>query len=114
MVESGEGGVELDSYWKKKEAFLRGSAVSLGDKFSSGTLKMHHHKPEWVSPEKAFTLAIPNLLSFTCSSISHALYLRILMRHISLSTNVLLSQQFSFIHHVPPGFSLTNGFKCPH
>uniref|UniRef100_A0A3Q0S6B1 SH3 domain and tetratricopeptide repeats 2 n=1 Tax=Amphilophus citrinellus TaxID=61819 RepID=A0A3Q0S6B1_AMPCI len=35
VVESGEGGVEPDSYWKKKEAFLRGSTVSLGDKFSS-------------------------------------------------------------------------------
>ncbi|XP_010735840.3 SH3 domain and tetratricopeptide repeat-containing protein 2 isoform X2 [Larimichthys crocea] len=35
VVESGEGVVEPDSYWKKKEAFLRGSTVSLGDKFSS-------------------------------------------------------------------------------
>ena len=39
VVESGEGGVEPDSYWKKKEAFLRGSNVSLGEKFSSGTFK---------------------------------------------------------------------------
>ncbi|XP_039872493.1 SH3 domain and tetratricopeptide repeat-containing protein 2 isoform X2 [Simochromis diagramma] len=36
IVISGEGTVEPDSYWKKrKEAFLRGSTVSLGDKFSS-------------------------------------------------------------------------------
>ncbi|XP_040904400.1 SH3 domain and tetratricopeptide repeat-containing protein 2 isoform X2 [Toxotes jaculatrix] len=35
VAESGEGGVEPDSYWKKKEAFLRGSTVSLGEKFSS-------------------------------------------------------------------------------
>ncbi|TKS72588.1 SH3 domain and tetratricopeptide repeat-containing protein 2 [Collichthys lucidus] len=35
VVEPGEGVVEPDSYWKKKEAFLRGSTVSLGDKFSS-------------------------------------------------------------------------------
>ncbi|KAM7389497.1 hypothetical protein PAMP_023473 [Pampus punctatissimus] len=35
VVESGEGGVEPDSYWKKKEAFCRGSTVSLGEKFSS-------------------------------------------------------------------------------
>ncbi|XP_069387703.1 SH3 domain and tetratricopeptide repeat-containing protein 2 isoform X1 [Paralichthys olivaceus] len=35
VVESGEGEVEPDSYWKKKEAFFRGSTVSLGDKFSS-------------------------------------------------------------------------------
>ncbi|XP_031158385.1 SH3 domain and tetratricopeptide repeat-containing protein 2 isoform X2 [Sander lucioperca] len=35
VVESGEGGVEPDSYWKKKEAFLRGSTVTLGEKFSS-------------------------------------------------------------------------------
>ncbi|XP_061581809.1 SH3 domain and tetratricopeptide repeat-containing protein 2 isoform X2 [Cololabis saira] len=34
-AESGEGAVEHDSYWKKKEAFLRGSTVSLGEKFSS-------------------------------------------------------------------------------
>lgn len=37
VVESFEGEVEPDSYWKKKEAFLRGSTVSLGEKFSSGT-----------------------------------------------------------------------------
>lgn len=37
VVESFEGDVEPDSYWKKKEAFLRGSTVSLGEKFSSGT-----------------------------------------------------------------------------
>lgn len=38
-VESGEGEAEADSYWKKKEAFLRGSTVSLGEKFSSGRFK---------------------------------------------------------------------------
>ena len=27
------------------------------------------------------------------------------MKHIALSTNVLLTQQFSSIHHVPPGSS---------
>lgn len=36
VVESGDGGVEPDSYWKKKEVFLKGSTVSLGEKFSSG------------------------------------------------------------------------------
>lgn len=35
-VESGEGEAETDSFWKKKEAFLRGSTVSLGEKISSG------------------------------------------------------------------------------
>ncbi|GLD61986.1 SH3 domain and tetratricopeptide repeat-containing protein 2 isoform X2 [Lates japonicus] len=35
VAESGEGGVEPDSYWKRKEAFFRGSTVSLGEKFSS-------------------------------------------------------------------------------
>ncbi|XP_072295887.1 SH3 domain and tetratricopeptide repeat-containing protein 2 isoform X2 [Eucyclogobius newberryi] len=35
LLESGERGAESDSYWKKKEAFLRGSKVSLGEKFSS-------------------------------------------------------------------------------
>ncbi|KAF7231487.1 transcript variant X2 [Nothobranchius furzeri] len=32
--ESGEGGTD-DNYWRKKEAFLRGSIVSVGDKHSS-------------------------------------------------------------------------------
>lgn len=36
LLESGEEGVESDSYWKRKEAFLRRSTVSLGEKFSSG------------------------------------------------------------------------------
>ncbi|KAM9741402.1 SH3 domain and tetratricopeptide repeat-containing protein 2 isoform 2-T2 [Menidia menidia] len=35
LGESGEGVVEHDSCWRKKEAFLRGSSVSLGEKFSS-------------------------------------------------------------------------------
>ncbi|KAM8848788.1 SH3 domain and tetratricopeptide repeat-containing protein 2 isoform 2-T2 [Synchiropus picturatus] len=35
LVESGEGEVVQDSYWKRKEAFFRGSTVSLGEKFSS-------------------------------------------------------------------------------
>lgn len=34
--EPGEGEAENGSYWKKKEAFLRGSIVSVGDKHSSG------------------------------------------------------------------------------
>ncbi|XP_074530772.1 SH3 domain and tetratricopeptide repeat-containing protein 2 isoform X1 [Halichoeres trimaculatus] len=34
LVESGEGGVEPDSYWKRKAAFLRGSTITLGEKFS--------------------------------------------------------------------------------
>lgn len=38
--EPGQGEAENGSYWnKKKEAFLRGSSVSVGDKHSSGT---HH------------------------------------------------------------------------
>lgn len=35
VVESCEAEMEPDSYWKKKEAFLRGSTVSLGEKFST-------------------------------------------------------------------------------
>ncbi|XP_034037041.1 SH3 domain and tetratricopeptide repeat-containing protein 2 isoform X2 [Thalassophryne amazonica] len=35
LAESGDGEVEPDSYWKKKEAFLKGITVSLGEKFSS-------------------------------------------------------------------------------
>ncbi|XP_056139425.1 SH3 domain and tetratricopeptide repeat-containing protein 2 isoform X2 [Lampris incognitus] len=34
-VESAEGEAEPDSYWKRKEAFLRGSTVGVGEKFSS-------------------------------------------------------------------------------
>ncbi|CAM9326308.1 unnamed protein product [Lampetra planeri] len=34
-VVDGNGGVEADSYWKRKEAFFRGSTVSMGEKFSS-------------------------------------------------------------------------------
>lgn len=46
MVESGEGGGEPDSYWKKKEAFFKGSTVSLGEKFSSGTfIDAFRHRP---------------------------------------------------------------------
>lgn len=39
-MESGSGEVESDSYWKRKEAFTRGSTVSLamGERFSSGTV----------------------------------------------------------------------------
>lgn len=33
------------------------------------------------------------------------LYLCIMMKHISLSTNVWLTQQFRSIHHIPPGSS---------
>ncbi|KAM9377097.1 SH3 domain and tetratricopeptide repeat-containing protein 2 isoform 2-T2 [Pholidichthys leucotaenia] len=35
LAESGEGGAGPDTYWKKKGAFLRGSTLSLGEKFSS-------------------------------------------------------------------------------
>uniref|UniRef100_A0A665TUR4 SH3 domain and tetratricopeptide repeat-containing protein 2-like n=1 Tax=Echeneis naucrates TaxID=173247 RepID=A0A665TUR4_ECHNA len=38
VVESGEGGVEPDSYWKRKETSFRNSSVSLGEKFSSEIL----------------------------------------------------------------------------
>lgn len=37
VVQSCEAETEPDSYWKKKEAFLRGSTLSLGEKFSTGT-----------------------------------------------------------------------------
>lgn len=37
IADPGEEEAENESYWKKKEAFLRGSIVSIGDKHSSGT-----------------------------------------------------------------------------
>uniref|UniRef100_A0A671Z2U2 SH3 domain and tetratricopeptide repeats 2 n=1 Tax=Sparus aurata TaxID=8175 RepID=A0A671Z2U2_SPAAU len=59
VVESGEGGVELDSYWKKKEAFLRGSAVSLGDKFSSEiVLLFTGRRRSTVDPDRALQEAL--------------------------------------------------------
>ncbi|XP_030001800.1 SH3 domain and tetratricopeptide repeat-containing protein 2 isoform X2 [Sphaeramia orbicularis] len=57
MVESGEGGAEPDSYWKRKEAFLRGSRVSLGEKFSSEIALLFTGRrrssadPDWVLQE---------------------------------------------------------------
>lgn len=50
-MDSEEGDVETDSYWKKKEAFLRGSTVSLGEKFSSGRCnEAVSDIPEKISP----------------------------------------------------------------
>lgn len=36
VVESGEGEPEPNNYWKRKEAFLKGSRMTLGEKCSSG------------------------------------------------------------------------------
>lgn len=38
LADPGERVDEADGYWKKEEAFFRGSTVSLGDRFSSGTV----------------------------------------------------------------------------
>lgn len=62
IVISGEGTVEPDSYWKKrKEAFLRGSTVSLGDKFSSGTICDAFTR---IICLDCFALLLENLLSY--------------------------------------------------
>lgn len=104
VVESGEGGVEPDSYWKKKEAFLRGSTVSLGEKFSSGTFNdafavfstIEHCLTCCVFVLKIFYMSQSKLVIFYMQKhFSCTLYLCILMMHIFLSTNVLLTQQFS-------------------
>ncbi|XP_029966978.1 SH3 domain and tetratricopeptide repeat-containing protein 2-like isoform X1 [Salarias fasciatus] len=59
LVESGEGGVEPDSYWKKKEAFLKGSTVSLGEKFSSEiVLSFTGRRRSNVSPDRALQEAL--------------------------------------------------------
>ncbi|XP_049899002.1 SH3 domain and tetratricopeptide repeat-containing protein 2 isoform X2 [Epinephelus moara] len=59
VVESGEGGVEPDSYWKKKEAFLRGSTVSLGEKFSSEiVLLFTGRRRSCVAPDRALQEAL--------------------------------------------------------
>ncbi|XP_070769579.1 SH3 domain and tetratricopeptide repeat-containing protein 2 [Enoplosus armatus] len=59
VVESGEGGVEPDSYWKKKEAFLKGSTVSLGEKFSSEiVLLFTGRRRSSVDPDRALQEAL--------------------------------------------------------
>ncbi|XP_045886985.1 SH3 domain and tetratricopeptide repeat-containing protein 2 isoform X4 [Micropterus dolomieu] len=59
LVESGEGGVEPESYWKKKEAFLRGSTVSLGEKFSSEiVLLFTGRRRSSVGPDRALQEAL--------------------------------------------------------
>ncbi|CAB1324901.1 unnamed protein product [Coregonus sp. 'balchen'] len=46
-VESGDGEAEPDSYWKRKEAFTRGSTVSLAD-LSARLLSVHAEKDSFV------------------------------------------------------------------
>ncbi|KAM7417999.1 hypothetical protein PAMA_017573 [Pampus argenteus] len=59
VVESGEAGVEPDSYWKKKEAFCRGSTVSLGEKFSSEiVLLFTGRRRSSVDPDRALQEAL--------------------------------------------------------
>ncbi|XP_034738755.1 SH3 domain and tetratricopeptide repeat-containing protein 2 [Etheostoma cragini] len=59
VVESGEGGEEPDSYWKKKEAFLRGSTVTLGEKFSSEiVLLFTGQRRSSVNPDQALQEAL--------------------------------------------------------
>nr|XP_020485390.2 SH3 domain and tetratricopeptide repeat-containing protein 2 isoform X2 [Labrus bergylta] len=59
LVESADGGVETDSYWKKKEAFLRGSKVSLGEKFSSEiVLLFTGRRRSSVDPDRALQEAL--------------------------------------------------------
>lgn len=58
LVESGEGGPEPDSYWKKKEAFLRGSKVSLGEKFSSDIVLLFSGRRRSTGPDRALQEAL--------------------------------------------------------
>ncbi|XP_051276509.1 SH3 domain and tetratricopeptide repeat-containing protein 2 isoform X3 [Dicentrarchus labrax] len=59
VVDSGEGGVEPESYWRKKEAFLRGSTVSLGEKFSSEiVLLFTGRRRSSVDPDRALQEAL--------------------------------------------------------
>ncbi|KAM3867056.1 SH3 domain and tetratricopeptide repeat-containing protein 2 [Diretmus argenteus] len=61
LVESEEGGVEPDNYWKRKEAFLRGSTVSLGvgEKFSSEiVLVFTGRRRSSVVPDRALQEAL--------------------------------------------------------
>lgn len=102
MVESGEEGVEPDSYWKKKEAFFRGSTVSLGEKFSSGTFKDAFTIVHCLTC--TFYISQSKLVIVYTQKYSPCLlYLFIIIKHSSLSTNVLLTQQFSSFHHIPQG-----------
>ncbi|XP_069552974.1 SH3 domain and tetratricopeptide repeat-containing protein 2 isoform X2 [Brachyistius frenatus] len=58
-AESGESRGEPDSYWKKKEAFLRGSTVSLGEKFSSEiVLLFTGRRRSSVDPDRALQEAL--------------------------------------------------------
>lgn len=110
-MESGEGGEEPDNYWKKKEAFLRGSTVSLGDKFSSGIFNdasctVHFLTCGVFQLENLFLYQPAKLVTFSTQRyLPCILHLCIMMKRISLSTNVLLAQQFSSIHHIPSGSS---------
>uniref|UniRef100_A0AAV2MLS3 SH3 domain-containing protein n=1 Tax=Knipowitschia caucasica TaxID=637954 RepID=A0AAV2MLS3_KNICA len=57
LVESGEG-AESDSYWKKKEAFPRGSKVSLGEKFSSEILLIFTAQRRSSGPDRSLQEAL--------------------------------------------------------
>uniref|UniRef100_H2TB28 SH3 domain and tetratricopeptide repeats 2 n=1 Tax=Takifugu rubripes TaxID=31033 RepID=H2TB28_TAKRU len=58
-VESGEGEVETDSFWKKKETFLRGSTVSLGEKISSEIVLLFiGRRRSSVGPDRALQEAL--------------------------------------------------------
>ncbi|XP_055014824.1 LOW QUALITY PROTEIN: SH3 domain and tetratricopeptide repeat-containing protein 2 [Boleophthalmus pectinirostris] len=58
LGESGEGGAEPDSYWKKKEAFLRGSKVSLGEKFSSEIVLLFTGRRRSTGPDRSLQEAL--------------------------------------------------------
>ncbi|XP_029297799.1 SH3 domain and tetratricopeptide repeat-containing protein 2 isoform X2 [Cottoperca gobio] len=69
VVQSGEGGVEPDSYWKKKEAFLRGSTVTLGEKFSSEIeLLFTGRRRSSMDPDRALQEALRTRLRVVESS----------------------------------------------
>lgn len=58
LVETGPGEEEPDNYWKKKEAFLRGSKVSLGEKFSSEIVLLFTGRRRSSGPDRALQEAL--------------------------------------------------------
>lgn len=103
VLESGEGD---DSYWKKKEAFFRGSTMSLGEKFSSGTFKDAFRCRLIVccNWNTSFNISQSKLVIFHTQTHSPC----VIFMHTDeahFPTNVLLTQQSRSIHHIPPGSS---------
>lgn len=123
VVESFEGEVEPDSYWKKKEAFLRGSTVSLGEKFSSGTcnpaspLSISCLVAFFFTEKTSFHMSLSECVIFCMQRHFPKLY--IYAYWWSTFPSPLMFSPISNSaplppHPHPPKFHLSNGFKWPH